>query len=233
MKCKDCPNEAQIDRKRCVSCLKKCAARQRKVAELRRQRGLCNVCGSVAVVGKTRCKICNDKELAKLKVKNRKYRILGLCQCGAKARPGRSKCEKCTDSNQLRQSTIRKTKKASGICYDCSARSVRNQLRCEKCAAAHSAKVEKAHLVLKLRAFEAYGGPICACCAESIIMLLTIDHMSNDGNKHRKDKSVIKIYRWLKNNNYPPGFQVLCWSCNMGKHLNGGVCPHQNQALDQ
>lgn len=34
------------------------------------------------------------------------------------------------------------------------------------------------------------------------------------------------MYRWLMKNKYPSGFQVLCWNCNMGKQINGGVCPH-------
>ena len=26
-------------------------------------------------------------------------------------------------------------------------------------------------------------------------------------------------------------FQVLRWSCNAGKHLNGGICPHQEKKI--
>ena len=32
-------------------------------------------------------------------------------------------------------------------------------------------------------------------------------------------------YRWLKNHNYPEGFQVLCYNCNLPKGVYG-VCPH-------
>ena len=31
---------------------------------------------------------------------------------------------------------------------------------------------------------------------------------------------------WLKRNDYPPGFQVLCHNCNWAKHALGR-CPHQ------
>jgi hypothetical protein len=24
-------------------------------------------------------------------------------------------------------------------------------------------------------------------------------------------------------------FQLLCHNCNMGKHMNGGICPHQQK----
>lgn len=85
----------------------------------------------------------------------------------------------------------------------------------------------------KMRVLNAYGGPKCACCGETILSALTIDHINNDGAKHRnelngghgREKSV-EIYVWLEANGYPPGFQVLCYNCNISKHRNGGVCEH-------
>ena len=38
-----------------------------------------------------------------------------------------------------------------------------------------------------------------------------------------------KFYRWLKRNNFPEGFQVLCFNCNCGKEINKGVCPHKSK----
>jgi hypothetical protein len=31
----------------------------------------------------------------------------------------------------------------------------------------------------------------------------------------------------LKKRGYPPGYRVLCFNCNRGRYLNGGVCPHE------
>ena len=31
--------------------------------------------------------------------------------------------------------------------------------------------------------------------------------------------------KWLKDNGYPSGFQVLCMNCNHAKYRNGGVLP--------
>lgn len=82
--------------------------------------------------------------------------------------------------------------------------------------------------------FEAYGGFVCACCGEKEPMFLTIDHVENDGNKHRKElatkigKGGTAFFDWLKRNKFPPGFQVLCRNCNWGKHANGGICPHRD-----
>jgi len=35
---------------------------------------------------------------------------------------------------------------------------------------------------------------------------------------------------WLKKNNWPEGFQVLCYNCNSAKRVDG-ICPHQKNKL--
>jgi hypothetical protein len=84
---------------------------------------------------------------------------------------------------------------------------------------------------LKLRTIKAYGGK-CACCKELDLRFLTIDHIGGGGNKHRATLGSrpggIALYCWLQRNNYPKGFQVLCWQCNCGRSINNGVCPHKD-----
>lgn len=76
-----------------------------------------------------------------------------------------------------------------------------------------------------------YGGK-CACCSESILEFLSIDHINGGGKQHRKEigGGGNTFYRWLKRNNYPEGFRVLCNNCNMSIGFYG-YCPHQK--LDQ
>lgn len=76
-----------------------------------------------------------------------------------------------------------------------------------------------------------YGSnpPRCACCGEGAKEFLVIDHINNDGSKHRRTfKGARQIYQWLKNNSYPDGFQVLCHNCNFAKSHYPG-CPHQSK----
>ena len=76
----------------------------------------------------------------------------------------------------------------------------------------------------------AYGGYVCACCGETEPLFLTIDHVRSDGAAHRKRLGSLggaRFYKWLRDNGYPPGFQVLCMNCNHGRHRNGGKCPHK------
>lgn len=77
----------------------------------------------------------------------------------------------------------------------------------------------------KIKALNAYGG-ICACCGEKEPKFLAIDHINNDGNKHRREVKNKTIYVWLRDNNYPKGFQVLCHNCNMAKAF-WKICPHK------
>lgn len=70
--------------------------------------------------------------------------------------------------------------------------------------------------------------PLCVCCAEHHVEFLTIDHPNKDGAAHRKSigvKSGSKFYLWLRRNNFPSGFRVLCFNCNSSDG-SFGVCPH-------
>ena len=68
----------------------------------------------------------------------------------------------------------------------------------------------------------------CACCGlKDDKIFYDIDHINNDGNKHRKIIGRSNLHGWLIKNNLPKGYQVLCSNCNQGKNRNKGVCPHQ------
>jgi len=98
--------------------------------------------------------------------------------------------------------------------------------------AQYRAKFTAGRLALKREVFEAYGGARCACCCEIEIEFLCLDHIRNDGNAHRKKLGGrimgMRFYYWLKRHGFPKefGLQVLCFNCNNGKRINGGVCPH-------
>ena len=70
-------------------------------------------------------------------------------------------------------------------------------------------------------------GKVCQCCGESNPVFLVIDHIDGGGNRQRKSTGGgSRFYNWLKKNDYPLGFQVLCCNCNWGKHIRG-ICPHK------
>ena len=69
--------------------------------------------------------------------------------------------------------------------------------------------------------------PQCNCPGhvETCVELLVIDHKKK---RTKKEKGLTgkPFYKYLKENNYPEGYQVLCFSCNFVKELYNGECPH-------
>lgn len=76
----------------------------------------------------------------------------------------------------------------------------------------------------------------CNCCGVKGIEFLTIDHIM-PRKEMEKNKQLKKIgykalrrgnplCQWLITNNFPKGFQILCWNCNTAKGILG-MCPHQ------
>ena len=108
-------------------------------------------------------------------------------------------------------------------------------IRCNICKSClksiNNTKKKERNNKLRMIVLEHYSGgtPQCACCSEKITDFLCVDHINNDGNKHRKllNEGSGVIYKYLIDNQFPPGFQILCNNCNWGKHKNNGVCPHK------
>ena len=91
-----------------------------------------------------------------------------------------------------------------------------------------SLKTKEHRKRLKDEVYNVYGGYVCACCGETEKSFLSIDHMNNDGYAMRKiHGNSNSFYSWLKKNNFPTGFQILCMNCQFGKKNNHGICPHQ------
>lgn len=75
------------------------------------------------------------------------------------------------------------------------------------------------NLKIKTQVLDFYGNK-CKSCGISNYRVLSIDHIYNNGAKHRKQinkKTGQNFYHWLKNNNFPTGYQTLCMNCNILK----------------
>lgn len=81
---------------------------------------------------------------------------------------------------------------------------------------------------LKAAVLDKYGGPRCTCCGLSDPDLLTVDHIDGQGNKHRSACGTgLAMYRKMLLGDHK--VRILCFNCNCGRHINGGVCPHEEQ----
>jgi len=81
----------------------------------------------------------------------------------------------------------------------------------------------------KIEAFTPYsnGKPKCACCSIDNIDVLSIDHIIPQSYfKGEKKRLGVELNRYLINNNFPRGYQILCRNCNQSKS-NKSLCYHQ------
>ena len=108
------------------------------------------------------------------------------------------------------------------LCYNCNC-SIGAYSYCPH----HNAKSkeENRHSRVRIECITYYGGK-CDCCGENQAEFLTIDHINRNGAAHRKVVGFGNtFYYWLRRNNYPTGYRVLCYNCNIADGFYG-KCPH-------
>jgi hypothetical protein len=125
---------------------------------------------------------------------------------------------------------LRSKKLSSGICPVCNGKLEKNKRMCKQCATEQNLRNKEHRDRLKKIVFEHYGNK-CNCVTCDIVeqKFLSIDHIDNNGSKHKDKKgrrlSGEKLYRWIIKNNFPTNLQLLCMNCNFAKgHF--GQCPH-------
>lgn len=82
-------------------------------------------------------------------------------------------------------------------------------------------------VVTKAEMVAAYGGR-CACCGETELVFLSLDHSNGGGSRHRQEiGGSRKLLQFLRAAGWPTdGYRVLCMNCQFGTRL-GRNCPHQ------
>ena len=70
----------------------------------------------------------------------------------------------------------------------------------------------------------------CSCCGiNDSHEFLTLDHITNKKKMgHTSYHKGQHLYRKLKRENFPKGYQTLCWNCNSAKK-DSGTCPHERK----
>lgn len=195
---------------------------------LLKEKGLCRDCReSPRHRGRIFCKECLTKSSERAK----RYRL--------------KHPEKREEWARLKLEDSRKRKKRNrlrGICVQCGCRPAQAcRISCGRClersakrsteyAKIHKVEIKIYHESVRLEVYKAYGGPLCACCGESGLKFLSIDHVDGGGVRQRKRDGVgsgRNFMLWLRQQKFPSGYQVLCMNCNHGRHRNGGICPHK------
>lgn len=201
---------------RCFTCRNK----DKQIWQQRQKEGKCAQCGMKNDSPFTRCPQCLN---ASREAANR-MREAGKCMtCGAQT-DSKHRCAECKKERRRKDKERVQSLAAQGLCTSCGIAPAKEGLRsCKQCTERSNEKV----LREKLSVFDAYGGRKCACCGEDHIEFLQLDHVNSNGADDRKQGLMgTALYRKLKRQGYPPGFQVLCANCNFAKGLYG-QCPHQ------
>lgn len=156
----------------------------------------------------------------------------GVCSnfpyCSRLAASGKKRCHSCLERlGKWRRAKRAVEVKTPDVCsvHECGKLIEAPHKMCAACRAVSNDGVKKRNRLLKEEVLVAYGSK-CACCSEAGRSFLSIDHVNGyDGTGPRKSQP---LYRWLKKNGYPTGFQVLCMNCN-GSRGYYGYCSHRRR----
>lgn len=229
--CPRCGSMNSPNRSMCENCLKKAAQKTLKKRHKRNKLGLCEICGIPVISNKKFCQYHYDNSLKMISNGNKrryKERINNnICvDCGKNpCKSSYQRCHECLDKNNCRRKEKIQYRQINNLCTVCGQSS--DTRYCLSCREKYNNWIKKSNYKLimkekrdaiKQQVFDHYGNK-CTHCGIEGFDLLTIDHINEDGASHRKSikKSGSTFYRWLVNNKFPEGFQVLCWNCNMLK----------------
>ena len=110
--------------------------------------------------------------------------------------------------------------KGQRLCTECGQSCPESELLYSCCKLCRRARV----LRLKLEVMGVYNSGRCRCCGVDQHEFLAIDHI-NCVKPEDAPRSGEELYEWIKTQNYPSGFTVLCHNCNLASYL--GICPHE------
>lgn len=127
-------------------------------------------------------------------------------------------------SHQKRGTTCRRCSKSKARkqrrCVDCNKPVIDGQRRCEFHRKKRAEYANRTYAIARRAVLDHFGSR-CAYCGEEREFFLTVDHVNDDGVEHRKEVGGGRLYRWLVAENFPPGFQILCYNCNGAKAKMG------------
>jgi len=222
-RCLDCGADERFSDERCRRCWALWQEREHGLSrhDARKAAKLCQKCPEVVDTDGVNCSACEDRR----RQQREAYRREGKCTGCGRPTTGSSKCEKCKQYHR----DLTAKRREQRICVKCGKMPPEaGKTTCKACTKDNRKRDRKKRVKLKDEVMAAYGGPICAGCGEDEVEILEIDHINGGGNAHRKslvgpggkvtNMTSAQFYRWLRDQGYPPGFRVLCPTCNKKAH---------------
>ena len=195
----------------------------------------CRECQNPPSTNQSRCAICLSRNRARHAARVSKRKACGLCRCGKPQAAGRPSCQSCLSKNLVAQRLRRNRVKNGLVCGSCGSLPVDGKRLCQQCLELARINGVARNRRARNLVLDHYGRQ-CAICVETIDAFLTIDHVNNDGAQHRKECTHgiggNVLYRWLVRNDFPEGFQTLCYNCNCSKTRFGHKRSHTRRTTD-
>lgn len=174
-------------------------------------------------------KSCESKNIYNSKRREKKKK-LGFCsRCHVERDDyGKTKCTSCLKRAKEYSAQRYQDRKKNHLCVMCG----RNpndspNLMCSICIDKSKLNNQRQRKTIRYRVIMAYGGK-CHCCGIKEIALLTIDHMNNDGKQDREENGGREnFYRILYKLPMRTDIKISCFNCNVGRSMNGNICPHK------
>lgn len=221
--CIHCGNTARPGLKMCERCAVKDRETTRRCQARKAARGVCcnSGCNNNPKPGNKYCATCTKESSAHTAARRNARVATGLCaHCGLHPRwNGATRCQSCHQTMLKLNEQLRENRNADGVCSRCGDHVFEPGYRqCRACIDAGCAR----HASRKLEILDAYGGPVCVGCGETTVCVLQMDHIYGGGHAQALElgngnvsRGRAKLYKWLRDNNFPPGFRVLCSNCNI------------------
>lgn len=222
IQCSLCPRQHPGPQRACPECTVRRRQYQDRYRAKRAASGLCLRCGqNPPLPGLQTCACAQTYNVVRRQTLVQDKQCT-TCKAVLPAGDPYLQCVVCR-AQAAQDNLVRRTARiASDACLRCGGTSHEGDVWCSTCRG----KARADHHRTKVRALAGYGG-VCVCCGETDMRFLTLDHINGGGLKHRKEVGH-KMHRWVVRKGFPLDFQVLCYNCNCGRAINGGVCPHQD-----
>ncbi|KKN98919.1 hypothetical protein LCGC14_0141640 [marine sediment metagenome] len=243
--CTTCGEPAQANKAMCLKHAKRILEKQRATTNKRISQGLCSMCGkNPPAPRRERCQQCLDVKKLDSKINRTpliRQRIKnGLCtSCGKSKTTPNKLCDECSQKYNASARLKEQQRKIDNLCTKCGENPPKiNRRKCLSCLEIDRQWRNQPEIInktrgkrqkLKQEVMNKYGGK-CNCCGIKELSFLNIDHVNGNGRAHLKSidkEGGHRFYRWLLANDSSSEFQVLCFNCNMSKHLSGGTCAHK------
>jgi len=127
---------------------------------------------------------------------------------------------------------FRLNNKIKGLCR-CEKERIEPHTYCFECLKKARSHNSRQHAHWRTLCFDHYGNK-CECCGEDNSVFLELDHVNNDGKKHRQIAGP-HLARWLSMNNFPSEWeiQILCANCHAAKTRLGNCSPQFHSYLNR